>query len=433
MSGNEPSPVDCSVQVSARETDVPELVTRDDLVPSGSVGRQRGPVVTAVEDLGRPFGPLLAGRFYKPRDPAPALLPLGAEQDDRLGLVEGTSLRVVDLPGGEIAWSVELDAPVVRGGPVGDAVTLLTSGATPAVLTLDGASGELLACVEVPLAGAANGQPPTTLQTDQAGPDVVVVAGRVASPVTAARLPVLPGAPEGSASWRRELDGVGEAAGVTVGGDRVVVSRVVDPVRLAELAIAGGIEAPLVTTYDAASGDPSWTYPDGPPDDRAATLLGEDAGTGGWFVLEAGRGRDDRVTRSEWSLVALDADGEVRWRRPLGAGLVSGSVWDDRVVLQGPAPGGGARLRSFDPDGRPSWSVSTPDLPFGEQRDNFGPSTAVGDERLVPSPNGLVALDPERGRPRPLDVREPIDELVVVGDHLVLRSGPALLVLAVED
>ncbi|QIK67873.1 PQQ-binding-like beta-propeller repeat protein [Nocardioides sp. HDW12B] len=413
--------------------DVPELVARAELVPSGTVGRQRGPVVAAFEDLARPFGPLLAGRFFKPRDPAPALLPLGEQQDDRLGLVGRTSLRVVDLPSGEVAWSVELDASIVRGGPVGDAVTLLTSGASPAVLTLDGATGELLACAEVPLAGAATGQPATTLQTDQAGPDVVVVAGRVASPVTAARLPVLPGTPEGSVSWRRALDGVTEAAGVTVAGDRLVVSRVVDPVRLAELAVAGGIEAPLVTTYDAATGDPSWTYPDRPPDDRAAMLLGEDAGTGSWFVLEAAPGRDDRVTRSEWALVALDAAGEERWRRPLGAGLVSGSVWGERIVLQGPEPGGGARLRAFDLDGRASWSVSTPDLPFGEQRDNFGPSTAVGDQRLVPSPNGLVALDPERARPRPLNVREPIDELVLVGEHLVVRSGPALLVLAVED
>ena len=59
-----------------------------------------------------------------------------------------------------------------------------------------------------------------------------------------------------------------------------------------------------------------------------------------------------------------------------------------------------------------------------------GPATAVGDTRLVPSPNGLVALDPSGGRSRPLNLREPVDELVVVGEHLVVRSGPALLVLA---
>ena len=256
---------------------------------------------------------------------------------------------------------------------------------------------------------------------------MVVVSGRLASSVTLARLPVLPGAPEGSTTWRRELTGVTEAGGVSVVGDRVVLSRVVDPVRLAEMAAAGGVGSPMVTTYDAATGEPCWTHP-GP-----AMLLGEEPGTGGLFLLEAAPGPDDRVTRSEWTLVALDAAGEQRWRRPLGTGLASGSVWGDRVVVQGPAPGGGARLRAFDLDGRPAWSLATPELPFGEQRDNFGPATVVGDRRLVPTPNGLVALDPGTGRFRPLNVREPIDELVLVGQHLVVRTGPALLVLAVED
>ena len=73
-------------------------------------------------------------------------------------------------------------------------------------------------------------------------------------------------------------------------------------------------------------------------------------------------------------------------------------------------------------------------------------------ELLAPSPSGIrerfralwrrhairreraertlaTALDPERGRPRPLNVREPVDELVVVGERLVVRSGAALLVL----
>lgn len=419
--------------MTRQETELPELVARAELVPPGSVGRERGPTVEAFEELARPVGPVLAGRFFKPRDPAPALLPLG----DRLGLVGRTSLRVVDLPSGDVAWSVTLadgTVPIVRGGLVGDDVTLLTSGRAPSVLTLDGATGELVACAEVPLSGPSTGQPPATLQTDQAGPDVVVVAGRTASPVTAARLPVLPGEPEGSATWRRQLTGVTEAGGVSVVGERVVLSRVVDPVRLAEMAVAGGIGSPLVTTYDVATGEPGWTYPaDGEPGERAATLLGEIPETGGLLVLEAAPGRDDRVTRTEWTLVALDADGQQQWRRPLGPGLASGSVWGDRVVVQGPAPGGGARLRAFDLDGRPVWSLSTPDLPFGEQRDNFGPATTVGQERLVPAPNGLVALDPETGQARPLNVREPVDELVVVGEHLVVRSGPALLVLAVRS
>ena len=201
------------------------------------------------------------------------------------------------------------------------------------------------------------------------------------------------------------------------------------------MAVAGGIGSALVTTYDVATGEPGWTYPaDGEPDDRAATLLGEVPDTGGLLLLEAAPGRDDRVTRTEWTLVALDADGAAAVAAP------ARSRPGQRLGLGRPRRGAGTRRRVAGRGCGPSTSTadrcgacSTPDLPFGEQRDNFGPATTVGEERLVPSPNGLVALDPETGRARPLNVREPIDELVVVGEHLVVRSGPALLVLAVRS
>ncbi len=145
----EPVPVDCPVAATSQDADLPELVARSELVPPGSVGRERGPTVEAFEGLADPFGPVLAGRFFKPRDPAPALLPLG----ERLGLVGRTSLRVIDLPSGALVWSTSLDAPIARGGLVGQDVSLLTSGPTPSVLTLAGSTGELVACVEVPAVG----------------------------------------------------------------------------------------------------------------------------------------------------------------------------------------------------------------------------------------------------------------------------------------
>jgi hypothetical protein len=417
------------VSVEREEGRLPELVTREDLTPSGSVGRDRLPTVTAFEELGAPFGPVVAGRFLKQGQSAPALLPLG----DRLGLVSGSVLRVVDLPSGEVAWSLRLSAPLVSGGPVGEHVSLLSGGPSPTVVTVAADDGEPQSCAQVPLAGTATGQPPDSLVTDQAGSDVVVAAARPASPVTLSRLVVLPADEREEANawtaWERELTGVTEVDDVRVVGDDVVLSRVTDPVQLSEMALAGGITRPLVSAYDVVDGEPTWDYPVG-EGDRAAAVVAEEAGGGTVFVLEVSPTGERRETRSR--LVALDSEGGVRWSRALGTGLTSGSGWGDLVVVQGPGPDGGAQVRAFTPEGARAWSLATPDLPFGEQRDSFGSATTVGDELVVPSPNGLVAVDPEAGDPRPLNVREQVDDLVVVGEHLVVRSGPAVLVMELD-
>jgi outer membrane protein assembly factor BamB len=424
------SPFACGDVSVAREQGVlRELVPRDELTPSGSVAATRLPTVTAFEELDPPFGPVVAGRFLKQGQSAPALLPLG----DRLGLVSGSVLRVLDLPSGEVAWSLRLSAPLASGGLVGDHVSLLTGGPSPTVVTVAADDGEPESCAEVPLTGTPTGQPPDSLVTDQAGPDVVVAAARTASPVTLSRLVVLPAEEREEAgawtAWEQELTGVTEVDDVRVVGDDVVVSQVADPVRLSEIALAGGITRPLVTAYDAADGEPTWNHPVG-AGDRAATVVAEEAGSGTVFVLEVSPTGDGRETRSR--LVALDSEGGVRWTRPLGTGLTSGSGWGDLVVVQGPGPDGGARVRAFTPEGARAWSLATPDLPFGEQRDNFGSATTVGEELVVPSPNGLVAIAPDTGDPRPLNVREQVDDLAVVGQHLVVRSGPAVLVMELQ-
>lgn len=47
----------------------------------------------------------------------------------------------------------------------------------------------------------------------------------------------------------------------------------------------------------------------------------------------------------------------------------------------------------------------------------------------VPVPNGLVAVDPRSGEVERLDSTEPIDQLLPVGEVVVLRTGRALLVV----
>lgn len=404
-----------------------ELVDRDELTPRGSVGRERRPVVSAFEDLGPPVGPVVAGRFLRPGQPAPALLPIS----DRLGLVSGPELTALDLPSGDVAWSVRLSAPLVSGGPVGDHVALLVGGPSPAVVSVSADDGRPASCAEVPAAGPP-GTPPTTLATDQVGPDVVVAAGPPGGPVTLSRLVALPAAERDRAgawaAWERELAEVPEVADVRVVDDAVVVSRVADPVQLGEIASAGGITRPLVTAYGAADGEPVWQLPVG-AGDRAAAVVGDDPGTGTVLVLEVAPAAEGRAGATRSWLVAIDTEGRERWRRPLGPGLVNATQWGDLVVVQRPAPGGGARARAYTPEGRRAWSLATADLPPGRMRAGFGPATAVGDELLVPAPDGLVVVDPATGAARPLGLDAQVDELVVVGRHLVARSGSAVLVM----
>ncbi len=419
---------DCPVALAETDTGTPELVRAEDLAPEGSVGEERRPVIEAMEGLGGPFGGVVAGRFYETGDPVPVLVPFGTDVVLAGAQESGGDFRAVALPEGTLAWGREYDEGPARGGLVGDDFVVLVGGPTPALVALDSADGDERGCVAVPVGGEAGDV--DVLLTDQAGTDVVVLAGRPAAPMTLSRID--PRA--GELRWDRELDGVAQAGSVTAFSGDVVVSRVADdPVRLADMAAAGGIGAPMVTAYSLDDGSAAWTYPAAERSaTTAASVVGSDADSGVLLVLTVAPGRSRSAKATVARLVALGPDGNQLWATRLGDGYWNASLWGRQVVAQGPGRRGGAQLRAFDAgDGRPAWSLQSTSLPSsGDQpRTNFGSAVAVGDGYVVPAPNGLVRVDPATGAFDRLDSPVAVDKVLVAGDLALVSTKQALLVL----
>ena len=229
---------------------------------------------------------------------------------------------------------------------------------------------------------------------------------------------------------RSTLEGSGEVGSVSALPGQVVVSRVTrDPVRLAEMAEAGGIERPMVTAHSLDDGTETWTWPRGRAVALTATaVLDTDPATGEVYVLEVeGPGRAGRSS----TLVALDADGRVRWRQRLGAGYWDASIVADLLLAQGPASGGGALLRAMHrQDGSRAWSLVSRDYPAPRPAlQRFGPATSIGGRLVMTAPGGLAVVDPATGEDTRVRTTLRVDQVLPVGDHLLLKAGDALLVL----
>ena len=149
-------------------------------------------------------------------------------------------------------------------------------------------------------------------------------------------------------------------------------------------------------------------------------------------MLTAEPGRSGSAKATVVHLAALDSDGAEQWSTVLGQGYWSASLWGDTVVAQGADPAGGAQLRAFSvPDGEPRWRSGRRRCPsLGDQpRTNFGTGVAVGEEYVVPAPNGLVVVDPVTGDVERLDSTVAVEQVFVAGDHLLVTTRDALLVL----
>jgi len=421
----------CPVELSRVQPSTPELVAASDLAPEGSVGEERQPVIDAVQQLGGPFGDLVAGRFYSAGETVPVLVPFGDDVVMARSGADGGDFRAVDLPDGAVRWARAYDGGAARGGLVGNDFVVLVGGQAPTVVALGAEQGDQRSCVAVPVAGESGNV--DTLLTDQAGSDVVVVAGPPAAPVTISRISPA----DGTVRWQHRLDGLAEAGSVTVVGDSAVVSRLgQDPVRLADMAAAGGIGAPMVTAYSLGDGSETWSYP--AAEDAASTaalVVGSEPGTGTVVVMtsEPGGSRSSKATVAR--LVALDSDGAEVWSTSLGRGYWSASLWGTTVVAQGAARSGGAELRAFDvADGRLRWTLDSATLPSvgSEPRTNFGPATAVGEDYVVPAPNGLVVVDPGSGEVQRLDSPVAIQQVMTAGSHLLVATQDALFVLEAD-
>ena len=428
---------DCGIRTDAVDSTQPVFVGRAALVPAGSVGAEREPLVRAVDALPAPFGEVVSGRFYGDQDRVPQLVGDGdavvlAEPPARPG--GPTTLREVEPPEGEVRWARTLVGGAASGGPVGDRFVTAVGGADPTLLTVDASSGELLGCHDVPV---ARGTGPATVRTDQAGSDVVLVASRDGA---ASTLSVVD--PEdGTVRLRTTLPAPDEVGSVSVVGGQAVVSRVGhDPVRLAELATRGGIPRPMVTAYSLDDGKPTWTYPrrsdpdTAPPGTAppatAAAVMDTDPRTGATYVLAVDGAGGSPVSR----LVALDVEGRTTWTSTLGRGFWDASTSGDLLLVQGPDPAGGAVLRALHrDDGSSAWTLHTRDYPGPRPAlQRFGPATEVGGRLIMTTPAGLVLVDPATGRASAVRTSLRVDQVLPVGDQVLLRSGEALLVLDLD-
>lgn len=422
---------ECPVELVELDKGAGELVAVDELAPEGSVGEERQPVIDAVDDLDGPIGDVVAGRFYADGTAPPVLVPFGEDVVLASAADDDGDFLAVEVPDGSVRWARGYDGGAARGGLVGETFVVLVGGADPAVLALDSGDGDERGCTPVPLAGGS-GEIGTegTLLTDQAGTDVVVAAAPAAAPLTLSKVDPL----DAEVAWQQELSGVAEAGSLTVVGDTAVVGRIeLDPVRLADMAVAGGISTPMVRAYSLDDGTESWSYP-GPEESRStsAMVVGSEAGTDRVVVITAEAGSSRSSKASVARLVALEPDGTESWSTRLGSGYWSASLWGDLVVAQGAGKTRGAQLRAYSlTDGDLRWTLASADLPsVGDQpRTNFGSGTAVDGGYLVPSPNGLLLVDPATGESERLDSTVAVEQLFAAGDHLLLRTRNALLVL----
>ena len=414
---------DCPVATPELDSAESALVTADRLAPAGTVGRQRRPVLRAIDGLGGPFGDVQSGRFYE-QDQMPS--PLGVGSD--LGLATSRSVQVVTIPDGRVRWTREYDAPQAAGGPVGDEFVLLTGGGHPALVSFAADDGSELSCLAAPSAPTPrNAQGSPTLLTDQAGTDVVTLVGPPNGPVTLARVD-----PGGDVRWQRRLD-LDDAGSVTVADGLVVVSRLGhDPVRRAQEAADASSHTALAA-YSLADGSEAWTYR--PDRGTSASLADWDADSATLLVMESTARPDTPAERTVASLVGLGTNGRTQWRRNVGTGYWDASLWGSAVVAQGADPHGGPQLRAFDAEGAPTWRLRSDQvLPRGPHpRTNFGEAAHIGARFVVPSPNGLLDVDPASGRFDALDSDVAIQEVLPVDDHAVIRTADALLVVGVES
>jgi hypothetical protein len=410
----------CPLTVTEREP-AAQFVERESLLPSGTVGERRQVVVEALEGLG-PVGTVEAGRFFESQAGVPALVAYG----ERLTLVaapEGRPARVTVVdpaePGAPTDWSSDV-APgedwwtTFTGGAVGPDWVSVFSGKAPALLSLDG-EGAQNVCLPVPLSGAGTD---VTAVTAQAGEEVVVLASAATGGAWFGVVDPSSGEvvserrDQGAATWQK----------VEVAGDLVVGSRwLPSTIGTSGAPRPGDAQAPWVAAW-GLDGAQRWTYPAEDARTFPAVLL-DLAEDGTSYVGSFDRG-------GPW-LDAVTPTGERAWRQPIQPGEWSGSLWDDVVVVRGPDPGGGPMLRAYDArDGSERFVVRARQAPrIGDDpRSGFGEPLTDEQAWWVPGPNGLLRIDRRTDAVRRVDSEARVDQLLRVGERVVVRSGPAVLV-----
>ena len=427
--GDDPPTDVCGVETASVAEPEPGLLPVTDLLPAGSIGDERRPLVAAADEVARALGvgEVMAGRFHESPLDVPGLVPLDAAVPGHVLLAVpaaegGQALTALEVPGGGPTWRRSFAAPMRGGGLVGEHLVVLAGGARPGVLVLDPADGRVRDCLTLDDAGA---DASARVLADQAGPEVVLVTSTGAG-VTVHK--VDPASAE--VPWTGQLEELTDAGSVTVVPDEdgavvVVGGTVPDPVLLADLAaVSTTAAAPSPEALFLADGRPAWTHP---TDGSAAAVVAEDDGV--VVVLSATPDADAPQRRPAFSVAALDAQGTELWRADLGREPVGAELWGDTVVLRGTTPVGRLELRGVSvATGTPTWRLTTP-AGRGDPDRGLGAGTALGDRYVVAAPAGLLEVDPRSGEHRLIRTDLVLDQLLPVGDLVLLRSGAALLVV----
>ncbi|MBX9580345.1 MAG: PQQ-binding-like beta-propeller repeat protein, partial [Gemmataceae bacterium] len=306
-----------------------------------------GAVYALDPDTGKPAWTFDRGGAMLPSAAAPLMA--GGRLVVGEGLHPGTAGRCsgLDPSSGEQAWTVEVAGPV-EGGAValGKELVAFPAG-DDGVVAVDPASGEVrwrYRDLHVGATPAAAGGKLFAGGTAKGGQDGAVVCLDAAT---------------GSPVWRKPAPM--PAWHAAAGGPQVYVG--LGTGRPSEGSPTGP-PAGALGCYDAATGEPKWTYPAG----------------GGVSGRPFPRGPNTTFGSRDGHLYMIWEGGQDRWKEPLGGPVAAGPVAFREGILAVTVPG---RVVSVTPDGNLKWDINL--APEGSEVVATGGIRVAGDRLYIPA------------------------------------------------
>lgn len=372
----------------------------------------RDRIATAIDAMGAPFGPVVAGidyyydqflRLYGVPDGALAWTKNNAPVTylDDATLAPRWSLRPTAK---RTAWDVSADRFLLLNLADKDPVT---------IAQFDLRSGQGRWCVEV-ATKHHDGEPVATTFLDDGDVVAALPSG------TEVRLTRLAGR-NGDPRWSRSLATADRADYLGAFTDHLLVIGGSEESRLTDPALVSGAIASMVTAVDTSTGDPRWTWGGGP-----GTTL-HVVGTTDTQVLAMVR------NATGMDLVGLSETGQERWRTKLATGSRESTLRGDVVIVRSKSGLDGYAAGT----GKLIWHRPIPqDRPYIPLGFTLGQMPSIdADHLLMPTVASLEILDVTNGSST--SYRMPTDglssayfpyQLLVTARHLgvVANTGAVL-------